>query len=109
LTGALGYFLYTYASMAFLTAFNNLFLVYVALFSLSLFAFILALSAGSRIRHPPHWREFPAHRHCCPDVCAGALPAGRLVGTYLERNAGHRRRQWAESYTTLVIQALDLG
>ena len=44
LTGALGYFLYTYASMSFLTAFNSLFLVYVALFSLSLFGFILALA-----------------------------------------------------------------
>ena len=44
ITGALAYFLYTYAGMSFLTAFNSLFLVYVALFSLSLFAFILALS-----------------------------------------------------------------
>src|SRR5687768_4556756 len=43
LTGALGYFLYTYGAMCFLTAFNPLFLVYVALFSLSLFAFILSM------------------------------------------------------------------
>ena len=44
LTGGLGYFLYTYGAMSFLTAFNPFFLIYVALFSLSLFAFILALS-----------------------------------------------------------------
>jgi len=44
LTGAPGYFLYTYGAMCFLTAFNPLFLVYVALFSLSLFGFILSLS-----------------------------------------------------------------
>jgi len=43
LTGALGYFLYTYGGMSFLTAFNPFFLVYVALFSLSLFGFILAM------------------------------------------------------------------
>jgi hypothetical protein len=43
LTGALGYFLYTYGAMCFLTAFNPFFLVYVALFSLSLFGFILSL------------------------------------------------------------------
>ncbi|MBL8101474.1 MAG: hypothetical protein JNM02_03000, partial [Anaerolineales bacterium] len=43
LTGVLGYFLYTYASMCFLTAFNPFFLVYVALFSLSLFGFILSM------------------------------------------------------------------
>src|SRR6185436_13141944 len=45
LTGALGYFLYTYGAMCFLTAFNPLFLVYVALFSLSLFGFILSMSS----------------------------------------------------------------
>src|SRR5512134_254020 len=44
LTGGLGYFLYTYGAMCFLTAFNPLFLVYVALFSLSLFGFILSMS-----------------------------------------------------------------
>ena len=43
LTGALGYFLYTYGAMCFLTAFNPLFLVYVALFSMSLFGFILSM------------------------------------------------------------------
>jgi hypothetical protein len=43
LTGTLGYFLYTYASYAFGSAFNVLFLVYVALFSLSLFAFTIGM------------------------------------------------------------------
>ncbi len=38
LTGTLGFFLYTYMSMSMLTAFNALFLVYVALFSLSMYA-----------------------------------------------------------------------
>ncbi len=45
LAGTLGYFLYTYASMAFYIANNNLFLVYVALFSASLFAFVLSLTS----------------------------------------------------------------
>src|SRR6266478_3763602 len=45
LTGTLGYFLYTYGSMAFLTSYNPLFLAYVALFSASLFAFVLALTS----------------------------------------------------------------
>ncbi|MBK8420853.1 hypothetical protein [Candidatus Villigracilis saccharophilus] len=40
LTGILGFFLYTYMSMCMLTSFNALFLVYVALFALSLYAFI---------------------------------------------------------------------
>ncbi len=50
LTGGLGYFLYTYTAMVFLAAYNPLFLVYVALFSLSLFAFILALSGMDTAR-----------------------------------------------------------
>jgi hypothetical protein len=41
LTGVLAYFLYYYGSMAFGTAYNPLFLVYVAVFSASLFAFVL--------------------------------------------------------------------
>ena len=43
LTGTLGFFLYTYMSMSMLTAYNALFLVYVALFGLSLYAFILSM------------------------------------------------------------------
>jgi hypothetical protein len=44
LAGALSYFLYIGASMTFGAAFNSLFLVYAALFSASLFAFIAALT-----------------------------------------------------------------
>lgn len=45
LAGALAYFLYLGATMTFGVAFNRLFLVYVALFSASLFALITALTA----------------------------------------------------------------
>jgi hypothetical protein len=43
LTGTLAYFLYNYGSMAFGAAYNNLFLVYLAIFSACLFAFVLAI------------------------------------------------------------------
>src|SRR6185503_15481814 len=43
LTGTMGFFLYTYLSMSMLTAYNVLFLVYVALFTMSLYAFILCM------------------------------------------------------------------
>ena len=39
---SLGFFLYTYMSMASLASYNSLFLVYVAIFALSLYAFILS-------------------------------------------------------------------
>ncbi|NMB87878.1 MAG: hypothetical protein GYA17_05935 [Chloroflexi bacterium] len=45
LAGALAYLLYNAASLALGAAYNNLFLLYVAYFSASLFAFILAFSA----------------------------------------------------------------
>jgi hypothetical protein len=46
LTGALTWFLYVGASYALgAVAYNNLFLIYVALFSASLFAFVLALTS----------------------------------------------------------------
>ena len=43
LSGTLGYFLYTYMSYTFLWMYNPLFLIYVALMSSSLFAFILSI------------------------------------------------------------------
>ena len=59
LMGMLGYFLYVYASMALAAAYNVLFLVYVALFSASLFAFIQGFT-GSTCRR---WRR--PSRHAC--------------------------------------------
>ena len=43
LAGGLGFMLYTYATMCFGAAYNEFFLIYVALFSMSLFAFVLAM------------------------------------------------------------------
>jgi hypothetical protein len=48
LVGALGYFVYDSASVVLGVAYNNLFLLYVAFFSASLFAFILAFTAIDR-------------------------------------------------------------
>ncbi len=110
LTGALGYFLYTYASMAFLTAFNSLFLVYVALFSLSLFAFILALSGLDPDFVTQHiGRGFPRTGIIVLLFGMAAfltLAWLKRIWTVMQGPAGVNG---LESYTTLVIQALDLG
>jgi len=45
LVSALAYYLYYGASLGFVVAYNNLYLVYLALFSASFFAFVLALTA----------------------------------------------------------------
>jgi hypothetical protein len=110
LTGGLGYMLYTYTSYSFLSAYNELFLVYVALFSLSLFAFILALSGMDTER--------------VTRSVSGGIPR-RGIAVFLLFIAAFLTLAWLgrivpplragtpppglEAYTTLVIQALDLG
>jgi hypothetical protein len=109
LTGTLGYFLYTYMSMSMTTAYNELFLVYVALFSLSLIAFILCLLSFDLAALP---RQFSVHlpRRGIAGVLFAAggflLLAwlGRIVPPLLQG-----RTPPLENMTTLVIQTMDLG
>lgn len=110
LTGLLGYFLYTYTSYTFLWMFNPLFLVYVAQMSLSFFAFVLLMMSldiqGLRNAILPSFPKWPLIVflsllsllvalmwlvRIIPALVEGAVPIG------------------LEHYTTLVIQALDLG
>jgi hypothetical protein len=60
LTGTLGFVLYTYITMCFGAAYNKLFLVYVALFSLSLFAFILSMMSFDLKTLPAQFIGTPA-------------------------------------------------
>lgn len=111
LAGTLGYFLYTYASMAFLTAYNLLFLVYVALFSMSLFAFVLIMLSFDLKTLPAHFsRKMPRMPIAVFlfTLAAFLLMAwgGRILQPYL---TGAAAPLGLESYTTLVIQTLDLG
>jgi hypothetical protein len=55
LSGVLTYFLYNYASMAFGAAYNNMFLVYLAIFSASLFALVVALASFDVRALPAHF------------------------------------------------------
>jgi hypothetical protein len=108
LTGTLGFFLYTYMSMSMLTAYNALFLVYVALFGLSLYAFILSMLSFDLGRLPERFSPRLPRR-----LIAGVLFAvgaflslawiGRIVPEMLP---GHVAA--LENTTTRVIQAMDL-
>lgn len=109
LTGTLGYFLYTYMSMAFLTAYNQLFLVYVLLFSLSLFAFILSMLSFDLADLPQHFAATLPRRSIAGLLFAsGAFLLlawlGRIVPPLLQGQIPA-----LENATTLVIQAMDLG
>lgn len=108
LTGTLGFFLYTYMSMSMLAAYNSLFLIYVALFGLSLYAFILSMLSFDLADLP---------RHFSPNLprgwIAGVLFAmggflflawmGRIIPPLLQNTTPA-----LENTTTLVIQAMDL-
>lgn len=110
LTGTLGYFLYTYTSYVFLSAFNPLFLLYVALFSLTLFAFILAMMDLNPEGIAKQFTDkFPRRGAAIfmmfLAVFLGMAWLGRIVPALMEGIPPIG----LESYTTLVIQALDLG
>lgn len=108
LTGTLGFFLYTYMSMSMLTAYNNLFLVYVALFGLSLYAFILSMLSYNLQDLPTHFsEELPRGWIAALMFVVGFFLTlawlGRIVPPLLNGTTPA-----LENTTTLVIQAMDL-
>jgi hypothetical protein len=110
LAGTLGYFLYTYTALSVMAAYNELFLVYVALFSLSLFAFVLAVQAinvdhlTARLA-----RSFPRRAIAGFLFFLGGMLALLWLGRIVPALLNGTPPIGLESYTTLVIQALDLG
>lgn len=109
LTGTLGFILYTYITMCFGAAYNAFFLVYVALFSLSLFAFILSMMSFDLETLPSHFSD--------------KLPTGWIAGL-LFFAASFLALAWLgrigptlvseqipmlENVTSMFIQAMDLG
>ena len=109
LAGTLGFILYTYITMTFGAHYNALFLVYVALFSLSLFAFVLVMMSFDLETLPAHF--------------SAKLPRGWIAGLLFFAAAfltlawlGRVAATFApgavpalENTTSLFIQALDLG
>jgi hypothetical protein len=110
LTGVLAWFLYAYLSMAFGAAYNSLFLVYVALFSASFFAFVLLmttinlekLSSQVFARLP---RLGPAIFLFASGLVTLLVWLGPLVGGMLEG----RPPDLLGHYTTMVTDAIDLA
>lgn len=110
LADTLGYFLYTYTSMSMLTTYNRLFLLYVALMSLSIFAFVIALMSIDATTLSSHFSlNFPRRTIATYSIFLGVmlllLWLKLIISSLLEGTAPEA----LYSYTTLVIQALDLG
>jgi hypothetical protein len=109
LAGTLGFFLYTYMSMSMLSSYNALFVVYVALFGLSLYAFVLSMMSFDLTELP---------RHFSPRLPRGWIAGlmfavgGFLLLAWLGRIVPPLLRGQTpalENTTTLVIQAMDLA
>jgi hypothetical protein len=109
LTGTLGFVLYTYATMCFGAAHNPLFLVYVALFSLSLFAFVLGMMSFDLETLPARFSPTLPRRPIAGLLLfAGGFLLlawlGRIVPPLLSGETPP-----LENVTSLFIQAMDLG
>jgi len=110
LAGTLAYFLYTYMSYSFLCTYNYLFLVYVALMSLSFFALVLVMISFDRKELGQAFGdEIPVKTIGILMIlftCAIALMwTGRIIPPLI----GGEVPPGLEHYTTLVIQVMDLG
>ncbi len=109
LTGTLGFILYTYMSMCFGTAYNNFFLVYVALFGLSLFAFILSMMSFDLSTLAEHFSERLPRRSLAAFlffISAALLLMwlGRIAPSLLQDQIPQ-----LENVTSMFIQAMDLA
>ena len=110
LAGTLAYFLYTYMSYTFLCMYNPFFLVYVALMSMSFFALVLVmLSFDLEVLKNAFSDDLPVKTIGIVIMVfastIGLMWLGRIVSPLLKGDFP----SILEHYTTLVIQAMDLG
>jgi len=108
LTGTIGYFLYTYTSYSFLVSYNKFFLLYVALMSLSFFCFIINFTSNELKNLDVHFKQkFPKKYIGIFTIIVGAFICFLWLGMIIP--SIDKAPAVLEQYTTLVIQALDLG
>ena len=110
LTGTLAFFLYNYASMALSAAYNDLFLVYVALFSASLFAFIALLTSFDLASLPSRFSSaLPRREIAAYLIAVGVLLLSLWLGDVVSALLTGTVPAALGSYTTIVTYVLDLG
>ncbi len=108
--GTIFYFLYSYASISFLASYNQLFLVYVALFSLSLYTFVYGLvSLDTKTIKKSISPGKTAKIAGVFLIFSGALLAIMWIKMIVDSLLTGVAPAALENYTTLVIQALDIG
>lgn len=110
LTGTLAYFLYSYTLYTFFAQFNPFFLVYVALMSLCFFAFILMMMSFNIEAVKQHFSDRLPVKFIGGFLIFNAftfamLWMGRIIPPTLQGTAP----LGLEHYTTMTVQAMDLG
>lgn len=110
LVGVLGSFLYKYLLWTFGWAYNPLYLIYVGLFSASLWTLVLLLRSIDReeVRSAIGAR-FPARTLASFSFAAGGLLLLKCLGEIVPTIGSNALPPAAAGYYTLVDQALDLG
>jgi hypothetical protein len=110
LIGILGFFLYTYMSYTFLWFYNPMFLIYVAIMSCSLYAFILTIMSVDINNLKEHFNDKMPIKllggfQIFIGISIGLLWIGKIVPALINGTVP----VGLEHYTTLVIQGMDLG
>jgi hypothetical protein len=108
--GVLAYFAYTYLIIAFGGAYNPFFLIYVAIFSASLFALTLSVSMVDITALPEKFSP-RFHRQSIASLMLfeGAVLLLMWLGRIVPSLVNGTPPAGLESYTTLTVQAADLG
>lgn len=110
LTGTLGYFLYTYTSYSFLSMYNRMFLIYVLLMSASFFAFtMMMISYDLNQLQNVFSKKLPVKWIGGFLLFVSFIFAIMWLGKIVPSLFSDAPPEGLEHYTTLVIQALDLG
>lgn len=110
LTGTLGYFLYTYTSYSFLSMYNPMFLIYVLLMSASFFSFTMSMMSFDSNKFQSYFKEtlpvkFIGGFLLAVSIIFALMWLGKIVPSLFN----DLPPDGIEHYTTLVIQAMDLG
>ncbi len=110
LLGTLVYFLYVYSSYALGIAFNPLFLVYIALFSASLFAFVLLFASIDRQLLTAHLAAaLPRRPVAIFMFFSGLATLAIWLQPLLNELTQNQLPAFVGSYSTKITDVLDLG
>ena len=110
LAGVLAYFLYYYASLALGNAYNPLFLVYIALVSASLYAFLLTLGSIDLAALPAHFSPgLPRRGIAAYLIAVGLLLLFAWLPPLVTALVQNQAPAAVASYTTVITFVLDLA